>query len=77
MNNELLANVTEIVKTINVGFDGKLNSETLESIIQESLPQIIQYMYFIQIKGLVISLAWVVGVVIASYLMAKAVSSDE
>ena len=69
MNPELLNQATEIVKNLNVVFDGKLNSETAVQITEK----ITQYLMFVQVKGLVVSIIWAVAVIISAKLIGSAI----
>ena len=69
MNTEMIKEVSEIVKTINIGFDGKLNSETLVSIAEKVMP----YFYMLQLKSMIVHILWAVAVVISAWLIGKAI----
>ena len=71
MNTEMVNQVTEVIKNISIAFDGKLNSETLVQITNTVTPQVVNYLYFLQIKNIVINLIWMIGVVISAYLIGK------
>lgn len=71
MNTEMVNQVTEVIKNISIAFDGKLNSETLVQITNTVTPQVVNYLYFLQIKNIVINLMWMIGVVISAYLIGK------
>ena len=71
MNTEMVNQVTEVIKNISIAFDGKLNSETLVQITNTVTPQVVNYLYFLQIKSIVINLMWMIGVVISAYLVGK------
>ena len=71
MNTEMVNQVTEVIKNISIAFDGKLNSETLVQITNTVTPQVVNYLYFLQIKSIVINLMWIIGVVISAYLIGK------
>ena len=71
MNTEMVNQVTEVIKNISIAFDGKLNSETLVQITNTVTPQVVNYLYFLQIKSIMINLMWMIGVVISAYLVGK------
>lgn len=71
MDQEVLSQVGEIAKNISVAFDGKLNSETLVKIASEITPQIMGYLYFLQIKSLVVHVVWAGAVVISSIVIGR------
>ena len=74
MNAQALQQVQEIVKSVNIAFDGKLNSDTLFQVVKEATPQVMQYLYFLQIKGFLVSLMWCVAVVFSAFLIGKTVA---
>ena len=59
--------LVEAIKTLNLTFDGKLNSETLTELAQTVMP----YFYMVQIKSLIIHILWAVAVVVTGYLIGK------
>ena len=59
--------LVEAIKTLNLTFDGKLNSETLTELAQTVMP----YFYMVQIKSLIIHILWAGAVVITGYLIGK------
>jgi hypothetical protein len=69
MDVETLSKVGEIVKNINVGFDGNLNSETLVDMTE----LITQYLWMVQVKSICVNVLWAVAVVISSFLVGKAI----
>lgn len=73
MNEEVVKQLTEITKNISVVFDGKLNSETLVSVVKEATPQIMHYLYFVQIKSFITEIVWIIGMVVSAYLVGKAI----
>jgi len=77
MNVEAMKQVTELVKNISIGFDGKLNSETLQTIASEVTPQVLQYLYFLQFKSIIVNLMWVIGVVITGVLVGRRLLKNE
>ena len=61
--------LVEAIKTLNLTFDGKLNSETLTELAQTVMP----YFYMVQIKSLIIHILWAGAVVVTGYLVGKQV----
>jgi len=68
MTPDQLQQVSEIVKNINIGFDGTLNSETLVQAAQQIMP----YFWMVQIKSLVVHFAWAGAVVLSAYFIGRA-----
>ena len=60
--------VVEAIKTLNLNFDGKLNSETLVQIAENIMP----YFWMLQIKSLVVHIIWAVAIVASAYCLGKA-----
>ena len=69
MNPAILTQVSEMVKNINVVFDGKLNSETAVLMTDK----ITQYLIFVQIKDFASTVVWAVAITISSWLIGKAI----
>jgi len=63
MNEQIL----ETIKSLNIAFDGKLNSQTLEIV----MAQIIPYLYFIQIKGLIVDIMWCIAIVVSAIFVTR------
>ena len=73
MNEQILSQITEIAKSVNIAFDGKLNSETLISITKDVTPQVIKFLYFYRITNLAMAIIWAVCLVLSAWLIGKAI----
>ena len=73
MDIDTLNKVGEIVKNINVGFDGKLNSETATQITAT----ITEYLWMVQLKSLAVNVVWCVAIVFSSWLVSKTLLKTE
>ena len=60
--------VAEIVKTLNLTFDGKLNSETLVIVTEKIMP----YFWMLQVKSFIVHAFWAIAVVATAYFIGKA-----
>jgi len=68
MNPTQMAQIVETIKSLDVTFDGNLNSETVTEVVRIIMP----YFYLVQIKSFVVSLVWAIAFTISAYLIGKA-----
>jgi len=60
--------IQEVIKSFNIAFDGKLNSETIIAITDKIMP----YFWMLQVKSLIVHILWAVAVVVSAWLIGKA-----